>query len=167
MKHVFLWRELGLLGFWVLRGFLRWGVTGNTRLWFTTGTWLSRSLCLSAISLVNMIPYLHRQDLTLEVERELRTTLTDAPSPVAPYLLSSHPVHNHLGIAVLSFHQHSRSQHERREHQHFSSVKSRTTGKGWSKPVVWNFSLCENLWRACYNASQWVPLQGFYSTEGQ
>ena len=80
-------------------------------------------------------------------------------------LLSSHPVHNHLGIVVLSFYQHSRSQSERREYQHFSSVKSRT-GKGWSKPVVWNFSLCENLWRACYNTSQWVPLQGVYSTEG-
>lgn len=30
----------------------------------------SPETCLSAVSLENMTPYLHRQDLTLEVERE-------------------------------------------------------------------------------------------------
>ena len=77
-------------------------------------------------------------------ERDLRAIFTDALSSIAPYHLSSHPVHNHLGIIALSLPKHSRSQSERRECQHFSSVRWRTTGKGWSKSVVWNFSLCEN-----------------------
>lgn len=85
VKHVLFWRELGLVGVWVLRGFLRWRVTSNTQTPVTTGAWLFRSLGLSAGPLAAMSPIC--TDKTPHWgsrKRELRTVLTDAPSSMAP-----------------------------------------------------------------------------------